>query len=190
MGISLDRSFLTWHPLPGTADASHWLVLSATNRSISSISTTAESAGLSMAALELRPFSVARATNQPDAVFAWTAGDGCDAVIVRDWTPVTYQAAYWGAGASVESTDLVNRITEVVESTINAHDLQNPEMSVPDDIPLFVYGTPTKDDDDIAARVAKNLGRDTMEAEAPLDLPDDFPIDDLIVNIGLSLWDG
>ena len=190
MGISLDNSFLSWDALPGTRDTSNWLVISASNRSISSLSGTTESAGLPLTALELRPFAVARATNQPDAVFAWTAFDGCDAVVVRDWTPVTYQAAYWGAGASLESTDLVNRITEVVESTVDAHDLNNPEMSVPEDCPLFVYGTPTKEDDDIAERVARNLRRPTQEPETPLDLPEDFPVDDFIVNIGLSLWEG
>ena len=103
---------------------------------------------------------------------------------------MTYQAAYWGAGASLESTDLVNRITEVVESNVNAHDLENSEMPVSEDTPLFVYGTPTKEDDDIAQRVARNLRRPTQEPETPLDLPDDFPVDDFIVNIGLSLWQG
>ncbi|MCH8346691.1 MAG: amidohydrolase, partial [Chloroflexi bacterium] len=63
MGISTGNSRITWHHLPGTAEISRWLVVSATNRSISSISAPATGAGLAMTAVELRPFAVARAAN-------------------------------------------------------------------------------------------------------------------------------
>ena len=142
-----------------------------------------------MKAVELRPFAVARATNQPDAVFAWTAADGCDAVVVRDWVPMTYQSAYWGAGSEVQPPDLVNRITEVVESTIAAHDVDAPELSVSKDMPLFVYGSPTGRDETVGVRVAQNVGMATQEPDVPLNVPDGFPVRELIVNLGLSLWE-
>ncbi len=189
MGVSPESSHLSWRPLPGAADSSNWLVVSATNRSVSSISAMADGAGLSMKAVELRPFAVARATNQPDAVFAWTAADGCDAVVVRDWVPLTYQSAYWGAGSEVQPPDLVNRITEVVESTIAAHDVEAPELSVSKDMPLFVYGSPTGRDETVGVRVAQNVGMATQEPDVPLNVPDGFPVRELIVNIGLSLWE-
>lgn len=189
MGVSPENSHLSWRPLPGAADSSNWLVVSATNRSVSSISAMADGAGVSMKALELRPFAVARATNQPDAVFAWTAADGCDAVVVRDWVPMTYQSAYWGAGSEVQPPDLVNRITEVVESTIAAHNVEAPDLSVSKDMPLFVYGSPTGRDESVGVRVAQNLGMATQEPEIPLNIPDGFPVRELIVNIGLSLWE-
>jgi hypothetical protein len=189
MGVSPESSHLSWRPLPGAADSSNWLVVSATNRSVSSISAMADGAGLSMKAVELRPFAVARATNQPDAVFAWTAADGCDAVVVRDWVPMTYQSAYWGAGSEVQPPDLVNRITEVVESTIAAHDVDAPELSVSKDMPLFVYGSPTGRDETVGVRVAQNVGMATQEPDVPLNVPDGFPVRELIVNLGLSLWE-
>jgi hypothetical protein len=89
----------------------------------------------------------------------------------------------------MESSDLVNRIVEVVESTVDAHDIQNPEMVASRDIPIFVYGSPAAEDAGIAPRVADLLGRETLEPDIPLDLPDGFPLDELIVNVGLSLWD-
>jgi hypothetical protein len=189
MGISPNDTRITWHHLTGTVETSSWLVVSATKRSITSISAPAASAGLATTAVELRPFAVARATNEADAVFAWAAADGCDAVVVRDWVPMTYQAAYWGAGLTMESSDLVNRIVEVVESTVDAHDIQNPEMVASRDIPIFVYGSPAAEDVGISPRVAELLGRETLEPDIPLDLPDGFPLDELIVNVGLSLWD-
>ena len=188
MGISPENSHLSWHRLPGTEEIAHWLVLAATNRSISSMSTTVESAGLRINSMELRPFALARAVNQADAVLAWTAADGCDVVVVREWVPITYQTAYWGAGLMVEADSLVNRVTEVVESTLIAHDRQNPEMSANEDIPLFVSGSPAAGENNIGQRVATNLRRKAARPEPALTLPPEFPVDDLIVNIGLALW--
>ena len=188
MGISTENSYLAWHRMPMSTDMAIWLVISATNRSISSLSATIAGAGLRMVAMELRPFALARAVNQADAICAWAAADGCDAVVVRDWVPITHQAAYWGAGSMVEASDLVNRITEVVESTIATHDMQNPEMSVTDDIPMFVSGSPAAHEPSVAQRVAAGLRRPVAEIEPSLILPPGFPVDDMIVNIGLALW--
>ena len=109
LGISTDNSYLTWHQMSSGAEMARWLVISATNRSISSLFATTLAAGLRISVMDLRPFALARALNQPHAICAWTAPDGCDAVVVRDWVPMTHQAAYWGAGAMGESADLVNR---------------------------------------------------------------------------------
>ena len=167
LGISLENSRLTWHRFPSSGQTAYWLVLSATNRSISSLTATMQSAGLRLNAMELRPFALARAINQPDAICAWTAADGCDAVVVRDWVPVTHNAAYWGTGPMVDANDLVNRITEVMESTVTAHDMNNPEISVPADVPLFVTGSPIGQEPDIAQRVAANLRRPLARPEPP-----------------------
>ena len=188
LGISTDNSYLTWHRMSAGAEMARWLVLSATNRSISSLFATTQAAGLRMSVMDLRPFALARALNQPDAICAWTAPDGCDAVVVRDWVPMTHQAAYWGAGAMGESADLVNRVTEVVESTIVAHDMQNPEMLVAEETPVYVTGSPAGQHVGVAAQVAESLRRPQGEPEPPLSLPSGFPLDDFIVNIGLALW--
>ena len=186
LGISPETSSLTWHQMASSSDSTNWLVLSATNRSIASLSASVQSAGLRIVGMELKPFALARALNQPDAICAWAAEDGCDAVVIRDWTPVTHQSAYWGAGSMVETTDVVNRITELLESTILAHDMQNPELSVSEDIPLYVTGSSVGRDRGIAQRVAANLRRQAASPDPPIPLPAGFPIDHLLINVGLA----
>ncbi len=188
LGISTENSTLTWHRLPGGATTARWLVLSATNRSMSSLATAARGAGLRLEAMELRPFALARAIHRPDAICAWASVDGCDAVVVQDWAPVTHHSSYWGAGSTVEPDDLVNRLTEVVESAIETHDMQEPEMSVPDDTPLYVTGSPVGREASIPGRVAANVRHPAARLEPPIQLPPGFPVSDLIVNIGLALW--
>lgn len=189
MGISPDSSSLDWHKLPSGGEMSKWLVVSATNRSAGSLEAVARAASLQMSAVELRPFALTRAVSLPEAICAWTAEDGCDAFVVQNWVPVAHQAAYWGASSSVDSTDLVNRVTEVVESTINVYNEQNPDLRVTDEIPVVVTGTPSSREPSVARRVASNLRRPQAELDPPLQLPDGFPIHDFVVNIGLALWD-
>jgi hypothetical protein len=187
LGISAEHSYLTWHKLPSSIDKSQWLIMSATNRSTASLGATTGQLGMDLVALELRSFSLARAVNQADAVIAWTAPDGCDAVVVRSWMPITHQTAYWGTAASIEASDLVNRVTEVVESTIAAHDVSNPEMAVAEDIPIYITGSPVGSDDTIAARVANNTRHPLRQPEPPIHIPEGFPLHDLIINVGLAL---
>jgi len=188
MGISPETSVLTWQRLPGTLDVNQWLVLSATTRSMSTMSAITQAAGIRLEAMELRPFALARAINQPDAICAWTTYDGCDALVIRDWIPVAHQAAYWGPGSELEATDLINRVTEVVESTVTSYTTQNPDTLITDDVPVYVSGSPAVNEPGIARRVASNMRRTAGELESPLTLPPDFPIHDMIVNTGLALW--
>lgn len=187
MGVSADTSYLAWHRLPDDIDNSHWLVVSATKRSVASLTATAQAGGVKIRNIELRAFALARAVNLPDVVIAWAAADGCDAVVVRDWEPMVAQSAYWGADPRAEGDVLINRITEVAERATLAYGLQNPESPLSDDTPLVVTGTPVAIESDVPIRVSGILRRPLDRIEPAMHLPEGFPVDDLVVNIGLSL---
>lgn len=187
MGISPETSFLTWHQLPDSFDRTRWIVIAATRRSITSILDTLTIAELQQPSLELRAFALARAVNRPDAIIAWTAIDGSDVVIVRDSMPVASQSVYWGADP-VDGAVLVNRITEVVGGTIAVYDEQTLDLPLPESTPLFVSGSLAAMDPTIGGQVGANLQRPVEPIIPPLNIPAGFPVDDLIVNIGLGLW--
>ena len=138
--------------------------------------------------LELRPFPLARVVNQPDAVIAWAAPDGCDVVITKESIPVEYQSLFWGA-EMVEDTVLVDRLTEIVGRTIDTFNETSPEGPLSDDVPLVVCGSPIRRDLDISMRVADKLGRLPAGLSSPLVYPEDFPVHDLVINMGLALRD-
>ena len=162
-------------------------MIAATRRSITSILDTLTIAELQQPSLELRAFALARAVNRPDAIIAWTAIDGSDVVIVRDSMPVASQSVYWGADP-VDGAVLVNRITEVVGGTIAVYDEQTLDLPLPESTPLFVSGSLAAMDPTIGGQVGANLQRPVEPIIPPLNIPAGFPVDDLIVNIGLGLW--
>ena len=188
MRVSTDTYHLSWLQLSDRLDRTRWLVMATSRRSISSLADTAQQANIGLRVLEPRAFALARVSNSTEAIVAWTAPDGCDVVVVKDAVPVDHQSIFWGAEL-VEDTVLGDRLTEVIGRTINTFNTSSAEGPLSDDAPLFVCGSPMRREPGIGARVANNLGRIHTELPALLDAPEDFPVQDLVVNIGLILRD-
>ena len=186
MRVSTDTYDLSWFQLSDRLDRTRWLVMATSRRSISSLADTAQQARIKLRVLEPRAFALARASNSTEAVVAWTAPDGCDVVVIKDAIPVEHQSIFWGAEL-VEDTVLGDRLTEVIGRTINTFNTSSPEGPLSEDAPLFVCGSPMRRDPGIGTRVANNLGRIPAELPLLLNAAEDFPVQDLVVNIGLIL---
>ena len=188
MKVSSENYHLSWHQLKDRLERTQWLVLAASRRSITSLMETAEKSDIAVSTLELRPFPLAREVNQPDAVVAWAAHDGCDVVITKESIPVEHQSLFWGAEL-VEDAVLVDRLTEVIGRTINTFNETSPEGPLSEEASLVVCGSPIGGNPDISNRVAGNLRRFPAELASPLTCPEDFPVHDLVINMGLVLRD-
>ncbi|PKB71934.1 MAG: hypothetical protein BZY87_02915 [SAR202 cluster bacterium Io17-Chloro-G6] len=195
MHVTPENYYITWRRLPDNLDRSRWLVLAALRRAIVSVMDTFQRAKLRISAVELRPFALARAVNQSEAIITWAAPDGCDVVIVKDSVPVEHQSLFWG-GDLVEDSVLVDRLTEVTSRTLATFNDSSSEGPMPDDTPVFVCGSPISrraipNDDkrgaDITQQICQNLRSPKGELDLPMDGGSDFPVNDLIVNAGLAL---
>ena len=107
-------------------------------------------------------------------------------MIVRDSVPLAYQSQYWGA-EPVEGNVLVNRLSEMVERSIALYERNNPETPLPEEAPLYVCGSPVSREPEVSTQIATNLQRPLGEIAAPAICPPDFPMNDLVVNLGLVL---
>jgi len=188
LGIPVENATLRWQRLPGRSRIARWLVAAASETSYSAISSVIRGTGHKMRALELRPFPLTRAIGHPTVIGVSVSSDGCDVVVVRQWEPHTYQSVYWEAGSVSDSSDLVRRLTEVVENTIDLHNLHNPEVSLTPDVPMALTGGEAEHHADLGMFVASNVGRELVEGKNPLNAPGDFPYQSMVVNVGLALW--
>ena len=189
LGIPVDNATLRWQRLPGRSRIARWLVAAASETSYSAISSVIRGTGHKMRALELRPFPLTRAIGHPTVIGVSVSSDGCDVVVVRQWEPHTYQSVYWEAGSVSDGSDLVRRLTEVVENTIDLHNLHNPEVSLTPDVPMAVTGGETEHHANLGMLVAANVGRELVQGKNPLNASEDFPYQSMVVNVGLALWD-
>lgn len=189
LGIPVDNATLRWQRLPGRSRIARWLVAAASETSYTAISSVIRGTGHKMRALELRPFPLTRAIGHPTVIGVSVSSDGCDVVVVREWEPHTYQSVYWETGSVSGSSDLVRRLTEVVENTIDLHNLHNPEVSLTPDVPMALTGGETEHHPNLGMLVAANVGRELVEGKNPLNVSGDFPYQSMVVNVGLALWD-
>ena len=148
-----------------------WLVAAASETSYSAISSVIRGTGHKIRALELRPFPLTRAIGHPTVIGVSVSSDGCDVVVVRQWEPHTYQSVYWEAGSVSDGSDLVRRLTEVVENTIDLHNLHNPEVSLTPDVPMAVAGGETEHHANLGMLVAANVGPGPRAREEPPSTP-------------------
>ena len=189
LGLGVENSVIRWQRLPGRSRVGRWLLAAASDASHSAISTIVGGTGHKLQALELRPFALTRAIGRPTILGVFVYNDGCDVVVTRNWEPHTYQSVYWDAESVVETPYLVRRLVEVVENTIDLHNLQNPEISVTADVPMVVTGGEVERRAGLGTMLASSVGRDLAEAICPLNAPSDFPHHSFVVNVGLALWD-
>ena len=189
LGLGVENSVIRWQRLPGRSRVGRWLLAAASDASYSAISTIVGGTGHKLHALEMRPFALTRAIGRPTMLGVFICDDGCDVVVTRNWEPHTYQSVYWEPGSVVETSYLVRRLVEVVENTIDLHNLQNPEISVTANVPMVVTGGEVERRAGLGAMLASNLGRDLAEGITPLNTPSGFPYHSFAVNVGLALWD-
>ncbi len=189
LGVSVDNATLRWERLSGRSRIARWLVAAASETSYSAILSVLRGTGHKIRALELRPFALTRGVGHPTVISVFVSSDGCDVVVARDWEPHTYQSVYWETGSVSDNGELVRRVTEVVENTIDLHDLHNPEVALTPDVRMAVLGGETEQHTDLGMAVASHVGRDIVEARNFLNAPEDFPYRSMAVNVGLALWD-
>ncbi|MDP3062654.1 MAG: hypothetical protein Q8O40_05525 [Chloroflexota bacterium] len=186
LGVAPAVSILAWHQMPDWLGRTRWVVASTTRRSLASYLDTLQSAGLRLRAVDLRAFALARAVGQSEAVIAYSALDGVEVVIVKEWTPVACQSSVWGS-EPVEEAVLMDRLTDIIERTIGSYDQRHPEAPLSEDTPLYLCGSAPGSETDLGPQLADTLGRSAGELSIPMVAPEDFPVRDFVVNVGLAL---
>lgn len=181
LGIPAELVTMNWTRLPGRSQIGRWLVVSATNRSVSSITDVVYRSGYKLDALELRPFAIARAVNMQEALIIWIAADGCDAIVIHDWVPIAYQSIHWESG-SLRPSQITDRAVAVANRTTDIQDTLNSR------VPVVTTGTHIGNRSEFASAIAGRLGRQTVEPNIQFELPEGFPIHEMIVNLGLGLY--
>ncbi|MBM3933191.1 MAG: hypothetical protein FJ319_02645 [SAR202 cluster bacterium] len=187
LGISPETSRIAWKKQASSLEENHWAVVSTTSRSLASLTATVRGAGFRLSAVELRAFAMARATGQSSAVCAWTAADGMEVIVVRDWTPVTCVSHFWGAEAEMDGQSIVNHVLEVIESVIESDDGRLHEGQPAWDLPVYLTGSPVQKAPGMVDAVAKLLGRGVSAPVPPVNTPPGFPLHDYFVNLGLAM---
>jgi hypothetical protein len=185
MTVSEADNYIHWYPLPIEGDRIPIFVLVVPKEPILAFTEALSIGGVRPRAIDLKPLALIRAVNQKDAVIANGESNSMELIIVVDDVPVLIRNVFLGEGVVTEDY-AVGRISDELRRTIVTYNEINKDSPLDPDVPIFLSGA-TASSMPFALNVAALTGRTVQPLEPPIPYPDDFPVADFMVNLGLIL---
>jgi type IV pilus assembly protein PilM len=185
MTVPEEDNYIHWQALPAGKEQTPVFVLVVPREGVLQFLEALRLGGVKPRALELKPLSLVRAVNQKDAIIANGESNSVELVIVVDDVPVMIRSVFIGEGEIAEDY-AVGRISDEIRRTIVTYDETNKENPLDPDIPIYLCGAAASSVP-FALNVAAFTGRTVQPLEPPIHYPEDFPLSDFMVNVGLTL---
>jgi hypothetical protein len=185
MTVSEEDNYFHWQVLPVEAAQARVFVLAVPKEPLSLMLQAFSNAGLHPGQIDLKPLALMRAINQKDAIIANCEGNSMELVIVSDDIPVLIRSVFLGEGVANQDY-AVGRISDELGRTIVTYNEINKDRPLDQDTPIYLTGSAAAGVP-FALNVAALTGRTVQPLESPITIPDDLPIAEYMVNIGLIL---
>ncbi len=184
MRISTDNSYLFWQAA-GNTEQQRFFVLAVPKEPLLSFVETLRLAGLRSAKIDLKPLALARAVNDSDAIIVNAENNSIDIVVVVDSIPVVTRSIFLGEESlSLESAS--SRVVEELGRTIAFYNDTNRDNPLAQQVPIYLCGAFAADPE-LPSMVLSEIGHPMGQPKLVLDVPLDFPIGQMMVNLGLVL---
>jgi Tfp pilus assembly PilM family ATPase len=146
---------------------------------------TCRTAGLKLKGLELRPFALARAVNCKSGIIVHGEVDTIEIVIVDKSFPGLFRnIPVKDANPSLEAA-WQNLIREL-PFTVDYYNRSHHDSSITAETAIYLSGGLALDPE-MPARLAQATGRKVARVEPPPGCPQNFPLEQYLVNVGLML---
>ncbi len=182
---SVGRNYIHWQALPSSNGQQQVYLLIVPKGPLSALVKTIKAAGLKASLIDLKAMALMKAVNRRNAIIANGENNSIDTTIVRHDVPMVIRSVFFGDG--VLSTDqAADRIGDEVMQTLAAYSNSYRDKPLPQQVPVFLTGA-------VAGSVAAALNVTTLTGhpignlQPPLRYPDDLPVAEYAVNMGLIL---
>ena len=185
MSVSLEDNKLYWQTLPAKTEEMRIFTLVIPKEPLDAYMAALQGAGIIPHAIDLKPLALARAVNKKDAIIVNGESNSMELVIVIDDVPVLMRSVFLGEGV-VSQDYAVGRISDELGRTITFYNESNPDDPLDPEVPLYFTGA-VASGLPFALNVAALIGRTVQPLDPPLTYPEDFPVAEFMVNVGLVL---
>lgn len=144
-----------------------------------------QSTGLQLKALDTTPLALVRAANLTRAIIAGMEGSGLTVVIVDDGTPALVRTVPMGPQVSSPDARLDLMVQELERTTkyFNQSHKQDPLLPSTSLVATGSYFSNAP----MLERLASHIDFDVQEPTPPFEVPEDLPVSEFSVNLGLAL---
>ena len=142
-------------------------------------------AGIRLWKIDTKPLALARAVNQGHAVVGSLESNSIDVVVVLDHAPVVIRSLFLGEEAVVPEV-VLPRFVEEVSRTITFYNDINRGNPLPRTVPIYLCGA-LSGNPEVGREIERATGHQVSQAYAVLSYPPDFPVSQMMVNLGLVM---
>lgn len=185
LSVSEEDNYLHWQLLPTETDTPQVYVLAVPKEPLHALMGAIREAGLRPYAVDLKPLALMRAVNRQDAIIANGESNSVELVIAADDIPTLVRSVFLGEGV-VSQDYAVGRISDEITRTIDFYNNSNPENPLSPEVPIYLTGAAASGVS-FALNVASLIGYPIQPLDPPLPCPEDLPVAEFMVNLGLVL---
>ncbi|MFC1939670.1 type IV pilus biogenesis protein PilM [Chloroflexota bacterium] len=180
-----EEIYLSWQSIAPVEGEHQVLVVGVPRDVINSEMQAFRMAGISARLLDLKALALARAVNRKQALILNIEPTSFDTVVVINGITVIMRTTAWQPGnLSVE--DKAEHLAVALELTVGFHNSHNPSLPIDRTIPLFITGE-MSGDTALLENLQVRAGYPVEPLAPPLEYPEDMPVSQYAVNIGLAL---
>lgn len=183
--IPLEQTDLSWHLLSQDDDAIQIYILAIPNALIDFQLQALKTGKMRLKSLDAKPLALVRAANRQECVIADLESYSMTVIIVREGVPLIVRTVPLEAETLTEEAKVELLIQELARTT-KFFDESNKKARLSEDTPVITCGGMLAEPE-VRQRLSDRVGYPVMGPEPPMPLPEDFPVSEYAVNLGLLL---
>ena len=185
MPLSEDKLYLSWQTVAAGEGEQNALVMGVPRDAIDGAVQSLRAAGLNPHILELKAMALTRVVNKEQAIILNIEPSSFDIVVAVNGVPEIMRTIPWQQDKLTEE-DKVEHLGLTLELTVDFYNLRHHDAPLDPATPLFITGQ-TAEDSTLGEKLQDRLGYPVEPLAPPLECPENLPISQYAVNIGLAL---
>ena len=182
--VSLDQLYLAYQRIPGNENETRVFVAAFPKKSADVLIKTLRLAGLTPRVLDLAPLALCLSVNEPRAIIADAKFDSLNIMVLAERVPQVIRSLSLQSEEKAISENIAT-IGEEFSRTVAFYNSSHQQTPLDSNVPVFVSGDLAKVPNAWPELVG-SLNSKVAILPTVLECPENFPINDFTVNLGLA----
>jgi type IV pilus assembly protein PilM len=182
--VSLDQLYLAYKRIPGNDNETRVFVAAYPKKSTDILIKTLRLAGVTPRVLDTAPLALCLAVNEPRAIIADVKLDSLNIMVLAERVPQVIRSLSLQSEGKTISGNMAT-ISEEFSRTVAFYNSSHQQAPIDSTVPVFVSGDLASAPDTWPELVGK-LNSKVSVLPIALEYPENFPVNDFVVNLGLA----
>lgn len=182
--VSLDELYLAYHRIPSGSNEIRVFVAAFPKKTTDSLMRTLRRGGVRPQVLDLAPLALCLSVNEPRAIIVDVRTDNLNIIVLADRVPQVIRSLALQSEVKTLSENMPT-IVEEFSRTVAFYNSSHQQDPLDEKVPVFVSGDLANAPDSWQSLVGR-LHSNVMVLPSAIQYPDNFPVNDFMVNLGLA----